>query len=97
LWTLDVSQALDRFISFAQEGALMTAAQKQHRQKILQRHQKKVGTFKPGRKSNPSCLPPPIPQALLDIIVRCLVPDRSQRFQVICRFAFANVVAAVKV
>ena len=63
----------------------MTSSQKLHRQKHLQKLQKpnmKTKTKFAGRQSAAS-LPPPIPQALLDIIVRCLVPDRNQRFQAI--------------
>jgi hypothetical protein len=87
IWTYDVARALDTFIAFVHEGATMTTAQKQQRHKMLQKHQKKLSVSKSSTR--PLSLPPSIPQALLDIIVRCLVPDRKQRFQVLmfCRNA----------
>lgn len=83
LWTFDVAQALDRFVAFCQDGSSMTTSQKLHRQKHLQKQQKPSMVAKTKHAGRPSTasLPPPIPQALLDIIVRCLVPDREQRFQ----------------
>jgi hypothetical protein len=63
----------------------MTTSQKQLRLKQQQRQQR-VNAVKyakqSGARNAPLLLPPPIPQALLDIIVRCLAPDRNQRFQV---------------
>jgi hypothetical protein len=86
LWTHDVVLALDRFILFVRETATMTTSQKQLRLKQQQRQQRvNAVTYakKSGARHAPLLLPPPIPQALLDIIVRCLAPDRNQRFQVI--------------
>ena len=77
----------------------MTTSQKQLRLKQQQRQQRVTAVTyakKSGARHAPLLLPPPIPQALLDIIVRCLAPDRNQRFQVIIMAALMVVVELLR-
>jgi hypothetical protein len=82
LWTFDVSSALEKFVLFIQEGGAMSPAQQQQRHAQRQQQHAPFLNRKPGGRASAVLLPPPMPQALLDIVVRCLAAECGDRFKV---------------